>query len=70
MKALLAFFAGLPNSIQQVFLLAFIMAVLVAANLAMAVNPSADDTMRGVVEAIIVRMLALVGLGIKPDAKP
>ena len=58
-------FSGLPATVKQVLLLAFVMGVLVAANNLMAQNPSTDDTMRGIVQAVIVRMLALAGVTIE-----
>ena len=59
------FWSKLPGPIQQVLLLAFIMGVLVAANLALANSPSGDDMMRGVIQAVIVRALSLVGITIE-----
>ena len=59
------FWSKLPGPIQQVLLLAMVMAVLVAANLALANSPSGDDMMRGVIQAVIVRALSLVGITIE-----
>lgn len=62
---MIGWYNALPKTVQQVILLAFIMAVLVAANMLMANDPSQDDAMRGVVQAVIVRLLALAGVSIE-----
>lgn len=62
---MIGWYNALPKSVQQVILLSFVMAVLVAANMLMANDPSTDDAMRGVVQAVIVRLLALAGVSIE-----
>lgn len=59
------FWNKLPGPVQQVLLLGAVMGILVVANNVMAEDPSWDDSMRGVVQAVIVRALSLVGISIE-----
>ncbi len=59
------FWNKLPAAVQQVLLLAMVMGILVVANNLMAEDPSWDDSMRGIVQGVIVRALSLVGISIE-----